>query len=170
MISPSAGRRNSGSGQHPWLMLAVFALGCVALGSLSGLVVSSGESSWYASLNRSPLTPPNWAFGVVWTILYLMMGTAAWLVWREHGFAGARGAFVLFAVQLAFNLAWSPAFFGLQNVTLGFVMILPVLVAVALTTVAFQRLSRTAGLLFLPYLAWVAYATAVAWHTWQLNT
>jgi tryptophan-rich sensory protein len=152
-----------------WLMLLVFAGGCLLLGSLSGIPVSSNLDTWYAGLQKSALTPPNWTFAVVWPTLYVLMGIAAWLVWRRHGFAGARLALGLFALQLALNLAWTPLFFGLQDVFLGFVWIVPVVIAVAATTIAFWRKSVPAGVLFLPYLAWVLFASIVAYQTWQLN-
>lgn len=151
-----------------WGMLLLFAGGCFVLGNLSGLIGGSGNL-WYQGLAKPPLTPPGWVFGVVWTLLYLAMGTAAWLVWRRRDRPGAQTALALFVVQLALNLAWSPAFFGLRNVGLGFAVIVPLLLAVAATTVAFRRVSRPAGWLFLPYLAWVAFATVLAYQIWQLN-
>lgn len=161
-----------GRPQHgrDWGMLLLFAGGCLLLGNLSALTMGDSVSGWYQMLNRPALTPPEWVFGLVWTILYLAMGTAAWLVWRHRDRAGAMPALGLFAVQLVLNLAWTPAFFGLRNVFLGFAVIVPMLLAVAATTVAFWRLSRAAGWLFVPYLAWVGFATVIAYRTWQLNS
>ena len=152
-----------------WLMLVLFAGGCLVLGNLSALTMGDSQQSWYPGLTRWPLTPPDWVFPVAWSLLYPAMGIAAWLVWRRRHLAIVGPALTLFAVQLALNLAWTPAFFGLRSVALGFVVIVAVLIAVAVTTVAFWRVSRPAGLLFVPYLAWVAFATVVAYQTWQLN-
>lgn len=147
----------------------IFVIVVVALGALSSTIGSGGRDVWYPALLHPPLSPPDWVFIVVWTILYVAMATAAWLVWRRHGFQGARRAMQLFAVQLVFNLLWSPVFFGLQSTILGFIFILPVLVLVAATTIAFFGKEWRAGLLFVPYLAWVAFATVLAWQTMSLN-
>ncbi len=165
--APPTGRREVA--RRPLWTWPVFVLVVLALGILSGFVGQEGSRNWYDQLNKSPLTPPDWAFSVVWTILYVAMATAAWLVWRRAGWAGARGALILFLLQLVANLAWSPIFFGLRSTVLGFVFILPVLVLVAATLFAFLRHDWRAGALFVPYLAWVAFATIVAWQTWQLN-
>jgi tryptophan-rich sensory protein len=136
---------------------------------LSGISSGSGDTAWYLSLVRGSLTPPNWVFPVAWTALYLLMGAAAWRVWRRRGQPGVRTALSLFAAQLVLNLAWSPAFFGLESVTLGVLLIVPILVLVALTVMAFRRVDDVAAAMLLPYLLWVAYATAVAWQIWLLN-
>lgn len=152
-----------------WLMLAFFAGGCLVLGNLSALTMGDSQQTWYPALTRWALTPPDWVFPVAWSILYPLMGLAAWLVWRRRRLAVARPALTLFAIQLVLNLTWTPAFFGLRSVLLGFVVIVAVLVAVVATTFAFWRVSRAAGLVFVPYLAWVTFATVVAYQTWQLN-
>src|SRR5690554_6266052 len=138
-------------------------------GFLVGQASGSGESAWYQSLAKPAFQPPDWAFPVVWSLLYFAMGFAAWLVWRDGGFAEARGALILFFLQLAFNLIWSPVFFGAQQILGGLVVILIVLILVALTMAAFWRVNRWAGLLFVPYLAWVGYATALNFAIWRLN-
>jgi benzodiazapine receptor len=147
----------------------IFVIVVVALGALSSTVGSAGRTVWYPAIPHAPLTPPGWVFITVWTILYAAMATAAWLVWRRHGVQGARRALTLFAAQLAFNLIWSPIFFGLQSTFLGFLFILPVLALAAATMVAFFGKAWRAGLLFVPYVAWVAFATMLAWQTWRLN-
>lgn len=152
-----------------WLMLLVLAGGCLALGWLSGLANQEESQRWYAGLAKPAGTPPDWAFPVAWTLLYLLMGAAAWLVWRAAGVAGARVALGLFVLQLALNLAWTPAFFGLQDPDLGLVVILLVDAAVAATILAFRRHRPAAALLLLPYLAWVLFATWLNFGTWRLN-
>jgi tryptophan-rich sensory protein len=151
-----------------WTLPAAMA-GCLLLGMLSGILSGSGDTPWYRALVKGSLTPPNWAFPVAWTILYLLMGAAAWRVWRRGDHPGVRLALGLFALQLALNLAWSPMFFGLESVTLGAVMIVPVLLAAVATMIAFRRVNPAAAAMLAPYVLWLAYATAVAWQIWRLN-
>jgi len=126
-------------------------------------------ASWYAGTNKPAWTPPGVVFGPVWSALYLMMGVAAWLVWRKAGFSGAPGAIVLFGLQLIANAAWSWIFFGLRRFDLAFfeMVILWALILAAL--IAFWRHDTRAGLLLLPYLAWVSYASALNFAIWRLN-
>jgi len=126
-----------------------------------------GES--YLQLQKPSWTPPGYLFGPVWSILYLSMGVAAWLVWRRAGFSGARLALTLFVVQLVFNGMWSWIFFGMQRPGLAFAEILVLWSMILVTMLAFWRVSSTAGMLFLPYLAWVSFATILNYSIWQLN-
>jgi translocator protein len=152
----------------PWTLPAAMA-GCLLIGMLSGILSGSGDTPWYRALVKGSLTPPNWAFPVAWTILYLLMGAAAWRIWRRGDHAGAGVALSLFGLQLALNLAWSPMFFGLESVALGAVMIVPVLLAAAAAMIAFRRVDPVAAAMLAPYVLWLAYATAVAWQIWRLN-
>jgi len=113
--------------------------------------------------------PPNWLFGPVWTILYVCMAVAAWLVWRKGGFDENRLPLGLFAVQLALNAVWSWLFFGFHLPGAAFAEILFLLAAIAMTTVTFWPRSLAAGLLMLPYLAWVSFAGVLNWAIWRLN-
>ena len=126
---------------------------------------------WYASLAKPDWTPPPWVFGPAWTILYAMMALAAWRLWRRLGARPleARRALVLFTVQLALNLAWTPAFFGMQRPDLALVVILLLWVAIAATIVAAWQACKTAAALLIPYLAWVTFATALNMAIWRLN-
>ena len=124
---------------------------------------------WYQALNQPAWTPPDWVFGPVWTVLYVLMAIAAWRVWRLYSFSGAGLALGLFIVQLVLNGLWSFLFFGLRSPGAALVDILLLLVAVAATTVLFWRLDRTAGWLLLPYLVWVAYATTLNAGVWVMN-
>lgn len=127
------------------------------------------DPSWYRTLERPTWAPPGWLFGPVWTVLYLLMGIAAWLVWRRGGFGAARLALVLFIVQLVFNGVWSWLFFGLRrpDIALGEIMILWLLIAA--TAVAFWRHSRAAAWLLAPYLLWVTFAAVLNFAIWQMN-
>jgi benzodiazapine receptor len=126
---------------------------------------------WYASLAKPAWTPPTWVFGPAWTILYAMMAVAAWRLWRRLGARPheSRRALVLFAVQLALNLSWTPVFFGMQRPDLALVVILVLWLAIAATIVAAWKACKTAAALLVPYLAWVTFATALNAAIWRLN-
>jgi len=126
-------------------------------------------SSFYAALSQPGWAPPGEVFAPVWTVLYGLMALAAWLVWRARGFAGARAPLGLFIVQLALNALWTWLFFAWRLGGLAFAEILLLLALIAATTVAFWRIRALAGALLLPYLAWVAFAAALNWATWQRN-
>ena len=116
---------------------------------------------------RSP--PPNWIFGPVWTALYTMMGIAAWLVWKQGGFATGRVALGLFLLQLVFNGLWSPLFFGRHSPGLALADIACLWVALLATIVAFKKAQPVAGWLLLPYGAWVTFACVLNFAIWWLN-
>ena len=124
---------------------------------------------WYATLRKPSWNPPPWIFGPVWTALYLMMATAAWLVWRRGGWAGQRRALTLYLVQLALNAAWTPLFFGLKMPGLAFAEILLLLAAIVATALAFRRVSKGAAALLVPYMAWVSFAAFLNYTLWSLN-
>ena len=124
--------------------------------SAAGFTATSVHG-WFASLARPPGTPPNWLFAPVWTALYTLIGVAAWLAWTKRRPAAYR-ALRLWGWQLLLNALWSPAFFGLQSLALGLLVILPLPPLVALTALRFSKIHRLAALLMLPYLAWSAYA------------
>ncbi len=129
---------------------------------------SPGE--WYLQIQKPSWTPPGYLFGPVWSILYSSMGLAAWLVWRRSGFSGARLALTLFVVQLILNGMWSWIFFGMQRPGLAFAEILVLWSMILATLLALWRVNSTAGMLFLPYLAWVSFAAILNYSIWQLNT
>ena len=125
------------------------------------------SGTWYASLDKPSWNPPNWLFGPVWTFLYLAMAVAAWRAWRSP--ALPRGAMLLFTVQLVLNALWSWIFFGMQLPGLAFVEICVLLLGIAATAWLFGKADRLAGILFLPYLAWVGFAAALNFALWRLN-
>lgn len=155
---------------NSWLVL----VGAVALNfvvaAAGAAATAQSVRSWYPTLTKPAWNPPAWLFGPVWTILYAVMGIAAWLVWRRVGFNGGKVALTLYAVQLALNAAWSPLFFGLRNPLAGLVDIVFLWVAIVVTTILFWRLTPLAGWLFMPYLLWVTFATALNFTLWRLNT
>lgn len=125
-----------------------------------GLASTSGVDGWYADADKPGWTPPNWVFGPVWTVLYVVMAVAAWLIWRRHGRA-ATLALTLYGVQLALNAAWTPVFFGAEELGAGLAIILALELALAATIVAFHRLTPWVAWLLGPYLVWVLYATTL---------
>jgi translocator protein len=124
---------------------------------------------WYQNLNKPSWNPPNWIFAPVWSVLYLLMALAAWLVWKQYGWMGALLPLGLFVVQLLLNAAWTWTFFGLHRPDLALVDILVLWVAILMTLILFWQLVPLAGILLLPYLAWVSFATALTWKIRQLN-
>ena len=137
---------------------------CTGLPLLAGLFgslfMTRGAREWYESLSMPAFTPPDWVFGPAWTALYILMGVAAFLVWRS-GKAKARAALAVFAFQLMLNAAWTPVFFGLRSPTGGLVVILPLLAAIAVCVMLFWRVRRAAAMLMIPYLLWVSFALAL---------
>ena len=130
---------------------------CELVGLANGAVTASSVKGWYLSLATPPGTPPNWLFGPVWTVLYLLIGIAAWLVWRRPAI-GQRRALQIWGWQLLANAVWPSLFFGLHSPALGMAAILLLLAMVVVTIRAFAPISRPAALLLLPYAAWTCYA------------
>ena len=125
---------------------------------------------WYSQLQKPSWTPPNYLFGPVWTLLYILMAVAAWMVWRQSGIAGARLALSLFIIQLVLNGIWSWIFFGMHKVGLAFIEVLLLWIFILTTTISFWNHYKLAGILFLPYLAWVSFASVLNFAIWRINT
>lgn len=153
---------------NPWLALAGWVLVTAAAGAL-GALASIEARDFYAALSRPAWAPPAGVFGPVWTLLYMSMAVAAWLVWRERGFTRARGALGLFLLQLGANALWSWLFFAWHRGGLAFADIVLLLGLIVATVIAFARIRRAAAWLLVPYLAWVCFATALNWSVWQRN-
>ena len=142
----------------------------LAVGGLSGYATARGVSTWYPTLVKPSFNPPAWVFGPVWTLLYIMMGIAAFLVWRRGLDAdGVKIALTVFAIQLALNGLWSILFFGLQAPGWALAEIILLWMAIGTATLLFWRVDPTAGLLLLPYWAWVSFATVLNASLWWLN-
>jgi benzodiazapine receptor len=151
---------------HSIVVLVALVLVCLAAGWFGS---QFKPGTWYAGLHKPPWTPPNWLFAPVWTALYITMGVAAWLVYRKSGWKQAGPAFSVFALQLVLNAMWSLIFFGQHEPGWAFLEILVLWAAILATAVLFWRHRRSAGLLLMPYLAWVSYAASLNLSLWILN-
>lgn len=149
-------------------LIAVLPVAAVSI--LGSLATTPNIPTWYAGLVKPGFTPPNWLFAPVWTLLYAMMAFALWRILSlPKDLPGRSGAITIFFVQLALNCLWSWAFFGARSPLAGLVVILALIVAIIATIRAFWPLDRVAAWLLAPYLAWVAYATALNGAVWYLN-
>lgn len=145
-----------------WLALAFAA-------AAAGAIASADAASFYAALARPGWAPPASVFGPVWTVLYALMGVSAWLVWQERGKPHRRLALQGFVAQLAANALWSWLFFHWKSGALAFAEVLLLLALLAATVALFWRVRRLAAVLMLPYLGWVAFASALTWAVWRAN-
>ncbi len=142
----------------------------IAISFVPALVGSNFmPAEWYVHLRKPPWTPPGYLFGPVWSFLYLSMGVAAWLVWRRGGYGAAPVALTLFLIQLVFNGFWSWLFFGLHRPGLAFADIAVLWCFILVTLLAFWRQSAFAGILMMPYLLWVSFASVLNFSIWRLN-
>jgi tryptophan-rich sensory protein len=160
MIKPSNYRELCGLAG--WLLLAIAAAALGGIGSI-------GAPEFYQQLALPPWAPPAGVFGPVWSLLYTLMGVASWRIWCQAGFKDGSSALTLYFIQLMLNSLWSWLFFNWQQGALAFAEIILLAAVLSVTLVSFWKIDRLAGFLLLPYLAWVAFATALAWSAWQLN-
>ncbi len=160
MVSLTKQRRMVGLAA--WLVVSFIA---AAIGSAASIQAAP----FYIQLLRPDWAPPPAIFGPVWTVLYVLMGIAAWLVWSVGGFRAAKSALTLFLVQLALNALWSWLFFGWHQGALAFADIVLLWALIAATLISFWRIRPLAGALLVPYLLWVSFASALNYSVWQLN-
>jgi len=152
-----------------WISFLIFFGICFAVGASGSAVTASSVKTWYPGLLKPTGTPPPWIFGPVWSILYLLMATAAWLVWRQRIHENVWLALALFMVQLILNGLWSLVFFGLRRPGAALVEIIVLLGAIAVTAMRFAEFSRLAFWLMTPYGAWVLYASYLNFGIWRLD-
>jgi len=145
--------------------LALFVLANLAAAS-SGAIFRPG--AWYEALSKPPWTPPNWAFPVTWSVLFVLNAVSGWLVWVVGG-AEAAGALALYGVSLAINACWSGVFFGLRRMGLGFGIVVTLWLSIAAVMAAFAPFSAAAAAMLVPYLVWATIASALNERVWQLN-
>ncbi len=150
------------------IVIAVAA--CLLAGFAGSIVTAPAIVTWYAGLAKPSFTPPGWVFGPAWTLLYILMGIAAGLVWgRGLDAPGVRPALRLFVLQLGLNVAWSFLFFGLRSPALGLLDIVLLWLAILATIVSFGRIAAAPAWLLAPYLAWVSFATVLNFSILRLN-
>ena len=150
------------AGRQWWKYALITVPAIVLLGSLSGLLSNSGYGNpWFDNLVKPFFMPPGWAFGVVWPILYVLLGLALALILAEPQSARRRAGLILFFVQLALNFAWSPVFFGAHQIRPALVIIVVMIGLAALAASQFRQIRLVAGLLMLPYLLWLCFAAAL---------
>jgi benzodiazapine receptor len=150
--------------------LAVSIIACLAAGAIGSVFTQQAIPTWYATLEKPAFNPPNWLFAPVWTLLYILMGIAAFLVWRK-GWENrqVRIALIVFLIQLVLNALWSAAFFGLESPLYGLIVISVLWVAILVTVIKFYRISSVASILMWPYLLWVTFAAVLNSSIWLLN-
>lgn len=149
--------------------LAVSITICFSAAWLGSRMTTPSIPGWYAALRKPTWSPPNWLFAPVWSFLYLSMAVAAWLVWQKSAIAGTRPALLLFAIQLALNVAWSGFFFALHRPGAAFAEVVLLWISILATTCLFWPVSRAASWLMAPYLLWVSFAAALNYCVWKLN-
>jgi benzodiazapine receptor len=152
------------------IKIIIVILVCVSIGYLSGTVTRDSITTWYPKLVKPVFNPPNWIFAPVWTLLYVMMGIAAGLVWTSDSEVKiVKKALGFFAIQLGLNALWSYLFFGLHNPLLALIEIVLLLLLIFETYKQFKKIDKVAAMLLLPYLAWVSFATILNASIWWLN-
>jgi benzodiazapine receptor len=147
---------------HKFQPLAFFVSVAItlAIGIVASLFTRPEIAGWYATLNKPSFTPPNWLFPVAWTILYILIATAAYMVWKlRDGSSTYKTAVIIYIVQLALNFSWSIAFFGMHQPMAALVVIIALLVTIILCISWFNKFSTIAACLLVPYLLWTGYAT-----------
>ena len=149
-------------------LLAFVAL-CLGISAIGGWITAGSVATWYRTLQKPLFKPPDWLFGPVWTVLYLMIAVAGWRVWRAQGLGGTRSAMAAYAMQLALNLAWSFLFFGGRLIGVAVAEIVLLLAAIIANAVLFWHIDRVAGWLLAPYAAWVVFAGVLNLALWRLN-
>lgn len=141
----------------------------LAIGSISGIATAAGIKSWYLTLNKPFFNPPNYLFGPVWTLLYLLMGISIYLILQTPKTDMRKKAIIIFCVQLGLNFLWSFLFFKFQRVGIAFIEILLIWASILTMILTFYKLNKTAALLQIPYLLWVSFASILNGAIWWLN-
>jgi len=156
--------------QRKILKIIITVFICLLIGFLSSFATQSSVNDWYLTLNKPIFNPPNWIFAPVWTVLYVMMGVAAGIVWGK-GFhhTWVKTSLYHFGFQLLLNALWSIVFFGLKNVFAALLIIIALILFIVLTIKWFKLVSKKAAILLIPYLLWVCFATLLNYKIWMLN-
>lgn len=143
---------------------------CQLAGLIGSLFTISKIPNWYMTLNKPELAPPNWIFGPVWTTLFVLMGIALYIVWKQGiDRKDVKIALYIFGTQLILNVLWSIIFFGLENPGSAFIEIISLWISILLSIIYFYRINKTAGYLLIPYITWVSFASYLNFMIWVLN-
>jgi len=142
---------------------------CELAGAMGSVFTISQINGWYAGLVKPSFNPPNWIFAPIWTALFILMGIALYLVWTGKKEISKKKAVQIFAVQLVLNVLWSLVFFGLHSPVMGFLIIVPLWIAIFLTIKEFYKISKVASYLLVPYILWVSFASVLNAFIWFLN-
>jgi benzodiazapine receptor len=156
---------------NKYLKIAALVTICLAVGYLSSIVTQSSITTWYPTLEKPIFNPPNWIFAPVWTLLYILMGISAGLVWNKLNTNTelVKKGLLFFVVQLALNALWSYLFFGLSNLLLASIEILLLLLIIFETYLIFRKIDKDAGLMLIPYIIWVSFASVLTISIYTLN-
>ena len=138
-------------------------------GFVGSIFTSSSVNTWYTTVTKPSFNPPSWIFGPVWTTLYTLMGIASYIVWKQRQLVNTTPALTIYGIQLGLNALWSILFFGLQNPGLAFAEIIILLIFIIINTIMFWKINKWAGILMIPYILWVAFASFLNYNIWQLN-
>ena len=151
------------------LPLLVFILITLFAGFIGSLFTTPSIASWYAFINKPSFSPPNWLFAPVWSLLYILMGIAAFLVWQKRDNLKTKPALMFYGIQLILNTFWSIIFFGMHNPGLAFLEIIILWTFILITLIKFYKINKTSGILFIPYFIWVSFASILNFAVWMLN-
>ncbi len=158
---------------NKYTRILIVVVTCLAIGYFSGMATQSSIKTWFPTLIKPSFNPPNWVFAPVWSMLYIMMGIAAGLVWNRMEASKdkelVKKSLIFFAIQLGLNALWSVLFFGLRNPMLALIEIVLLWLMIYETYIKFGKIDKIAGYLFLPYLAWVSFASILNASIWWLN-
>jgi benzodiazapine receptor len=152
---------------------SLYLIGCILLclsaGAIGSYFTYPAIPTWYNGLVKSPINPPNWLFGPVWTFLYILMGVSLFLVITSSTKIKYKKALIWFGIQLVLNTGWSLIFFGCHQIIWAYLEIIVLEIAIVITALKFYRLNKIAGLLWIPYICWVAFASVLNLWLWFLN-
>jgi tryptophan-rich sensory protein len=162
--------QNSSVFNKETLALIGFIAVCLGVSAVGGAVTSSSVEGWYHTINKPAFNPPNWIFAPVWLTLFIFMAIAGWRVWKSPFSSARKAGLGLFGLQLVLNLTWSILFFGFLRIDLALIDIALLLVVIVATMIVFWKVDRYAGILFVPYVLWVAFATFLNLSIWVLNS
>ncbi len=152
-----------------YIKLMIWIISLISIGSIIGNLMKDNVDTWYSTLNRSELTPPNYVFGTVWSILYAMIAISGFLIWESRPFSGLSGVKRLYISQLILNWTWTPLFFGYQLTGISLICLAAIVTLVAILVVRTYKNLTTSSILLIPYLLWITFASYLNFYIWRYN-